>query len=509
MTFTFFSALFLAGAVLLYYLLPARAYRVRPYLLLALSIIFLLHFYPKAVPGVLGASVLIWAFGLLSGKEALHARRTSFAAIGILFLAVLLALYKILISHPALYQNSGPLFRLAPAAKLLTAQVGISYYLFQGIAYLADVRTGRVRPERNFFYLLLYLSFFPRFVSGPIERPAAFIGQLTDRRAIRLVRPDDEFPEGGRLSAALSAITVGWFMKIFLADRLSAYTAAVFASPKGRSGALLLVCSLLYTVQLYCDFAGYSSVAVGTAQLFGIRLTQNFHAPYLSAGSSEFWRRWHISLSSWLRDYIYIPLGGSRSGLGKKIRNTFAVFLVCGLWHGIGSGFLVWGLLHAAFASLESALKGKIHLPLVLRRILTFCYVSAAWIFFGTKNVRTAVTYFAGILAPSGWSAQAGWALQALRQNTAGTAGLGSALHAEFVQFGFTESPVILISLGIVLMIAADAVSYRHGKPFAELAASLPFPARYLFLALAWLILLIFGSYGAGYRASSFLYSQF
>ena len=509
MTFTFFSALFLACSVLLCYLLPARACRFRPYLLLALSFVFLLHFYPKSIPGFLGVSILIWAFGLFSREGAVHARHDFSSAIGILLLTILLALYKILISHPALFHAGGPLFPLAPAAKLLTAQIGISYYLFQGIAYLADVRTGRVRPERNFFFLLLYLSFFPRFVSGPIERPSAFLGQLTARRTVRLIRPDDDFPEGGRLSAALSAITVGWFMKIFLADRLSAYTAAVFASPKERSGALLLICSLLYTVQLYCDFAGYSSVAVGTAQLFGIRLTQNFHAPYLSAGSSEFWRRWHISLSSWLRDYIYIPLGGSRSGLGKKIRNTFAVFLVCGLWHGIGSGFLVWGLLHAAFASLESALKGKIHLPLVLRRILTFCYVSAAWIFFGTKNVRTAVTYFAGILAPSGWSAQAGWALQALRQNTAGTAGLGSALHAEFVQFGFTESPVILISLGIVLMIAADAVSYRHGKPFAELAASLPFPARYLFLALAWLILLIFGSYGAGYRASSFLSSQF
>jgi len=278
--------------------------------------------------------------------------------------------------------------------------VGISFYTFHGLSYVIDIYNDRIKPEYNYINYSVFVSFFPLLVAGPIERATHLLPQIIKKREFDYTKAVD----------GLRQILWGLFKKIVIADNCAEYANIIFNDSANQSGSTLVLGAFFFTFQIYCDFSGYSDIALGTARLFGIELLQNFNYPYFSRDIAEFWRRWHISLSSWFKDYLYIPLGGSKGGMWMRIRNTFAIFLVSGFWHGANWTFIIWGLLNAIFImpsiifntnrnNLQIVANGKI-LPSLKEMgaiLLTFSLTMFAWIFFRANSVSHAASYIAGI----------------------------------------------------------------------------------------------------------------
>jgi alginate O-acetyltransferase complex protein AlgI len=280
--------------------------------------------------------------------------------------------------------------------------VGISFYTFHGLSYVIDIYKNRIKAERNFIDYSLFVSFFPLLVAGPIERATHLLPQIISKREFDYTKAVN----------GLRQILWGLFKKIVIADQCAQFANIIFNSSAHHSGSTNFVGALFFTFQIYCDFSGYSDIALGTARLFGFELLRNFAYPYFSRDIAEFWRRWHISLSSWFKDYLYIPLGGSKGGIWMKIRNTFVIFIVSGFWHGANWTFMIWGLLNALFIMpsiifntnrifIEIVAKGKI-LPTFrefFNILLTFLLTVFAWIFFRAENVTFAFKYIASIFS--------------------------------------------------------------------------------------------------------------
>ena len=279
------------------------------------------------------------------------------------------------------------------AALALILPTGISFYTFQAVSYVIDVSRGDMDCEDNPVTFALYLSFFPQLVAGPIERAKDLLPQF---RRERHFAPASAI-RGARL------MLFGFFEKIAIADILGIFVNRIWADPAAAGGADILLAIFFFSIQILCDFKGYSDIARGAAAVLGIRLSVNFDEPYRSASVSEFWRRWHMTLSSWLRDYLYIPLGGSARGDAIWCRNILIVFLISGLWHGADLTFVAWGLLHALFQILEYFLfRGKARdTHRGLRQILTFLLVSAAWILFRAPDFSTAGLFITRLF--TGW----------------------------------------------------------------------------------------------------------
>ncbi|MES2284302.1 MAG: MBOAT family O-acyltransferase [Bacteroidota bacterium] len=282
--------------------------------------------------------------------------------------------------------------------------VGISFYTFHGLSYVIDIYKNRIKPEKNFIDYSVFVSFFPLLVAGPIERATHLLPQIQRKREFDYSKAVD----------GLRQILWGLFKKVVIADNCAEYANTIFNNSADYSGSTLVLGALFFTFQIYCDFSGYSDIALGTARLFGIELLRNFAFPYFSRDIAEFWRRWHISLSSWFRDYLYIPLGGSKGGTWMKVRNTFIIFIVSGFWHGANWTFIIWGLLNAIYImpsilfntnrdNLDIVAKGK-YLPTMkefLSIVMTFGLTAFAWIFFRAENVGHALIYISGIFSNS------------------------------------------------------------------------------------------------------------
>ena len=274
--------------------------------------------------------------------------------------------------------------------------VGISFYTFQTLSYSIDVYRRKLEPTRDFIEFAAFVSFFPQLVAGPIERASALLPQIARRRTFDY----DQAVSGLRL------ILWGMFKKVVVADTCAIYVNDIFANYESYSGPTLILGAIYFAFQIYGDFSGYSDIAIGTARLFGISLMTNFKTPYFSRDIAEFWRRWHISLSTWFRDYLYISLGGSRVGKWKAVRNTFVIFLVSGFWHGANWTFIVWGGIHALlFLPLLLAgrnrrntgdIKGWPSVRELLGMAWTFAAVTVAWVFFRAESVGQALVYLGG-----------------------------------------------------------------------------------------------------------------
>ena len=279
--------------------------------------------------------------------------------------------------------------------------VGISFYTFQTLSYSIDIYRGTLKPTRSLVNFAAFVSFFPQLVAGPIERASRLLPQIETQRVFK-------YEEG---VAGLRLILWGMFKKVVVADTCAIYANDIFANYTEYSGPTLMLGAVYFAFQIYGDFSGYSDIAIGTAKLFGIQLMTNFKTPYFSRDIAEFWRRWHISLSTWFRDYLYIPLGGSRVGKWKAVRNVFIIFLVSGFWHGANWTFIVWGGIHAGlFLPLllrgtnrrytsETIAEGK-WLPTgreLLGMAWTFTMVCVAWVFFRAESVEEAVAYVSKI----------------------------------------------------------------------------------------------------------------
>lgn len=293
---------------------------------------------------------------------------------------------------------------LSPFTLNVILPVGISFYTFHGLSYVIDVYKNRIEAERNFIDYSLFVSFFPLLVAGPIERATHLLPQVKTKR---------KFDYQDAING-LRQILWGLFKKAVIADQCADYANIIFANSSHYSGSALVLGAVFFAFQIYCDFSGYSDMALGIAKLFGFELLRNFAFPYFSRDMAEFWRRWHISLSSWFRDYLYIPLGGSKTGLWLKVRNTLIIFLVSGFWHGANWTFIIWGLLNALFIlpsillktnrnHLEIVAKGKVMpTPLELTQmVLTFLQVVFAWIFFRADSVTQAFKYIGRIFSRS------------------------------------------------------------------------------------------------------------
>jgi len=281
--------------------------------------------------------------------------------------------------------------------------VGISFYTFHGLSYVIDIYNDKIKAEKNFVDYSVFVGFFPLLVAGPIERATHLLPQIKYKRTFNYSKAVD----------GLKQILWGLFKKIVIADQCAVFANVIFDHPS-YSGSTLVLGAVFFAFQIYGDFSGYSDIALGTARLFGIELLRNFAFPYFSRNMAEFWRRWHISLSSWFRDYLYIPLGGSKGSHWTRIRNTFIIFLVSGFWHGANWTFIVWGGLHALFimpsiifktnrANLGIVAEGKL-LPSVREFIsicITFSLTVFAWIFFRAPNLNQALMYVRNIFKKS------------------------------------------------------------------------------------------------------------
>ena len=302
----------------------------------------------------------------------------------------------------------------------LILPVGISFYTFQALSYTIDVYRRTVKPTRDAVAFFAYVSFFPQLVAGPIERASSLLPQFMQTRTFNYPLAVD----------GLRQMLWGFFKKLVVADSCALYVDLIFEHPDWYNGASLLLAALLFSIQIYGDFSGYSDIAIGCAKLFGIRLRTNFRVPYFSRDIAEFWRRWHISLTSWFRDYLYIPLGGSRVNRPRVVLNTFVIFLVSGLWHGANWTFLAWGAFHALlFLPLILGGRNRRHTDTVAagrplpslretgQMLLTFLLATAGWVLFRSDSIAAAGDYFAHLFghlfdgAPTLTSSLDTWAL--------------------------------------------------------------------------------------------------
>lgn len=305
-------------------------------------------------------------------------------------------------SFSDLLNNIG--FNVHPWTLQIILPVGISFYTFHGLSYIIDIYYGRIKAEKNIVDYSLFVSFFPLLVAGPIERATHLLPQLKKKRIFNYEQAID----------GLRQILWGLFKKMVIADNCAIFANQIFENTDSQSGSNLVLGAIFFTFQIYGDFSGYSDIALGVSKLFGINLLKNFNYPYFSRDIAEFWRRWHISLSSWFRDYLYIPLGGSKGGNGMRVRNTFIIFIVSGFWHGANWTFIFWGFLNALFImpsiifktnrnNIEIVAYNRI-LPSfkeLFKIIITFGLTVFAWVFFRANSLPHAFKYIGGIMNKS------------------------------------------------------------------------------------------------------------
>jgi D-alanyl-lipoteichoic acid acyltransferase DltB (MBOAT superfamily) len=397
MTFVLFFVLVTA----LYFAVPHRA---RWAILLAASCFFYMFFIPVYIL-ILGVTVVIDYVAAIRIEEATGARqRRTYLVVSILSLCVTLFVFK--------YFNffNENVARLAEwlhwnypiKALSIILPIGLSFHTFQGLSYVIEVYRGKQRAERHFGIYSLYVMYFPQLVAGPIERPQNMLPQF---------RVPHRF-EVGRFGDGMLLVLWGLFKKVVVADSLALYVDAVYQSSSRHSGLTLLVATYCFAFQIYCDFSAYSDMARGISRVYGIELMKNFETPYFARSISEFWTRWHISLSTWFRDYVYIPLGGSRVSALRHIRNVLIVFLLSGFWHGANWTFIAWGALHGSYLVLERgwvAFRQRYAWPVIpapaahlLGIAVTFHLTLIAWVFFRAADIATAADIARRMLVPSG-----------------------------------------------------------------------------------------------------------
>ncbi len=377
--------LFFAAAVAVFYFVPLK---YRSIVLLTANIVFYASSGIKYIP-VLAAIVL---FGYIFGRIIAVGRHTKLMLlISVTALVGLLFLYKYLDFALSLFGNRNTVFSLA-------APLGISFYTLASVGYLVDVSRDAKQCEKNLLSYSLFITFFPQLLSGPIPRARKLIPQMCELSSYNY----DNLRDG------LMRMLIGAVKKLIIADNLCIVTDFYYTNYQGTSGARILIAVLFYSIQIYCDFSGYSDMAVGAAKCLGVTLDENFDSPYLARSIKGFWRRWHISLSSWFRDYLYIPLGGSRKGKLRTAVNTLIVFAVSGLWHGAALGYVVWGLLHGAMLDIENSVSPLVSgikdntLLRIADSVRVFILTTFAWIFFRAPSLSVAVSVIKKIFTEFG-----------------------------------------------------------------------------------------------------------
>lgn len=383
---------FLPLVILLYFLLP---YRWRNPMLLVASYYFYMRWKWEFGFLILLTSLANYAAGLMitASRNASARRFWLISALGISLGILFYFKYaNFFIDSLAAFLHAGG-FRVSLPALSVILPVGVSFFTFQALSYTIDVYKGEMHKEKSLVDFLLFVSFFPQLVAGPIERASNLLDQFKEDHHFSLQR----------IITGCRFIIWGLFKKVVIADRLAAYTDVVYGAPEQFGGSTLLLATFFFAFQIYCDFSGYSDMAIGSAHMLGFRLMQNFNLPYLARSISDFWKRWHISLSTWFGDYVYKPMGGNRVSRSRWAFNIMTVFLVSGLWHGANWTFVVWGALHGFYYLVESAMavigrrtgldkRFDDALPWnIVRTAYVFSIVLFAWVFFRANNLDDAL----------------------------------------------------------------------------------------------------------------------
>lgn len=467
-------AIFLPAVFGLYWFVTRRNLKLQNTLLLVCSYVF----YAWWDPRFLGLIVLSTLTDYIIGNQLKLATSSSYRkrllALSLLINLGMLGFFKYYNFFIASFQDAFSLFGqpLELRGLSIVLPVGISFYTFQTLSYTIDVYRKRITPSKDLLAIATYVAFFPQLVAGPIERASHFLPQVLRKR---------KFNYKWAVSG-VSLIIWGLFKKVVIADNCAFFVNQIFGDPAAFSALELFLGAVLFAFQIYGDFSGYSDIAIGVSRLLGFDLMTNFRFPYLSKNIADFWRRWHISLSTWFRDYLYIPSGGSRLKTWGNVRNVLIVFLVSGFWHGANYTFIIWGAIHALLF-LPLLLRGKNRMHLreqsikrieVFKMMLTFILVTVAWIYFRSDNVASANQYLIEMIS-------------------------GSWIDLSFFTGRFKYLLLFLIAMGsIVLMLAHEIKAYKLAQREVRLSAS---------FKLFYCLLIVF--MGAFKNPLEFIYFQF
>lgn len=481
--------IFFPIVTLLYFAIP---HRFRYLWLLGASYYFYMCWNPRYALLMAASTFFTWLGGaLISRTQKPTARK---AAVWLNFAVNLLILFFFKYFWFTV-DNINALFAFLNLAPLepkfdVILPVGISFYTFQALGYTVDVYRGDVRHEQNFLRYALFVSFFPQLVAGPIERSKNLIHQLRERHHF----------DYDRAVSGLLLMLWGYFQKLVIADRAAILVDRVYASPGSFFGFHFVIATVVFAVQIYCDFSSYTTIARGGARVMGFELMENFNVPYFSRSVAEFWNRWHISLSGWFRDYLYIPLGGNRKGTLRKYANLMAVFLASGLWHGASWNFVIWGFLHGFFRVMGDAAKNLRHTVCALlginrekqyypvfRVLLTFLIVCFCWIFFRADSMDTAIFILRKIFFD-------------FRAELLFGGGL--------LDMGLTAPDLAVLLSAVIILLFADTLKYR-GIGANSIILNMNIIPRFAVILTLLFTTLVFGVYGVGYTAAQFIYFQF
>ena len=496
---------FLLIVSLFYFIFPGKGKRV--VLLIASIAFYMLWSIPNTIVLLL-TSLVPYFLGLLidqtrSGEERYSHhksvfRRKHLLAMGLFLLIGELFVYKY---HNFTASQLNHLFdtllmevRIPSLPTSIIIPLGISFYIFQSIGYIADVYNGKIKAERNIIVFLLFISFFPKIIQGPIERGDGFLQQL------HMIKKRGRF-NYDQVSSGLITFIWGMFIKMVIADRIAILVNTVFDQYYIYGTSELAVAAVFYAIQIYCDFAGYSAMAVGSARVFGFELTQNFDCPYCSASTREFWRRWHISLSTWFRDYVYFPLGGSRCGKWRKRLNVLIVMLVSGIWHGAGWNFIAWGLLHGIYqvagdllSPVKRSLQARLHVPVTSAShrlgsmLVTFVFIDLAWIFFRAPNIAIALDYLRVMFTRFN-----PWVF----------------FDGSLLKLGLDQIEMNVLNLSLVLLVIVDLIQYRLKIRIDQMLRGQCLWFRWGVILLLITMVWVLGEYGSSFSSSSFIYQSF
>ncbi|MBP3476272.1 MAG: MBOAT family protein [Lachnospiraceae bacterium] len=361
--------------------------------------------------------------------------------------------------------------------------VGISFYTFQALSYTIDVYRGEIEAEKNIIRYALFVSFFPQLVAGPIERSANLLTQIDEIHEKRF--------DYQNVRSGLCLMIYGMFLKLVISDRAAIYVDNVFDHYSQCGFLELALAAVMFAIQILCDFNGYSTIAKGSAKVLNIDLMDNFKQPYLATSIKQFWRRWHISLTSWFTDYLYKPLGGSRKGIMRKMLNTMIVFGVSGLWHGASWHYVAWGILHGIFQNIGTVFdrfcnKNQVRemtiLGKIARIVITFMITDIAWVFFRAESCSQAIGFFRQMFI--------------------------SFREQSLLEFGLRIHDWVILGMAVALLLIVD-IMHENGIRFREKIFAMPIYFRWSVYMLAVWGVLIFGIYGVEYDASQFIYFQF
>ena len=483
--------IFFPVVTLIYLIIPAR---FRQFWLLVTSYWFYMNWNPKYGLLLLFSTAATWLCGIGLEKAQTKGRRKLFLAI--CFLANLGILFYFKYFNFGIESINAVLHTQMRTFDIVLP-VGISFFTFQALGYTVDVYRGDIRAERNFIRYALFVSFFPQLVAGPIERSGNMMHQIREvpfwsRKQIL---------QADRIRDGLILMVWGMFLKVVIADRISTLVDTVFDRYYAYGSVALVMAAVGFGLQIYCDFSSYSIIAVGSAKVMGFQLMENFNAPYMATSVTEFWRRWHISLSTWFRDYLYIPLGGNRKGKARKLLNLLITFTVSGLWHGANWTFVFWGFLHGIYLVLENLLRPavrKINARYnvktgttgyrICRAVVTFVLVDFAWIFFRADSMHQALGFIRHMFTQADL-----WVLS------------GNAVYT----YGLTVNEMSILCWSLLLLLFVDLIRVRRGVMLDTWLRTQWTGFRIVFVLFILFATVIFGVYGPGFDSKQFIYFQF